>query len=87
MNALSHERLTPLNSLINMSEILMKMCEKSSALENLSDESRDFYTFVIKYSKTIWSVSKLMHMMTSSQINHYQIDCKRVQFTLSMLTV
>ena len=66
INALSHERMTPLNSIINISEIILR--EKA-----LSDQ-------YLKKIDVIWSSAKLMHLLTLSQIIQYKIYCK--QFTV-----
>ena len=66
INALSHERMTPLNSILNISEIILK--------------EKTFNDQYLKNIEVIWSSAKLMHLLTLSQIIQYKIYCK--QFTV-----
>ncbi len=128
-NGLSHERLGPLNSMINMSELLLRKCEQffkqrklnekkdrednilvspsmkrnsqntpviKSSLQVFTSKNNDlnlemqdelfrFHKFVNENSMVIWCQSKLMHLMTTSQLDHYAIDCKNLDLVATDL--
>ncbi len=69
INALSHERLTPLNSIINLSTMI---------LSEVIDES------VCEKVKVIIGSTEVLHKMTKSQLDHLAINSNKYQFNATM---
>jgi signal transduction histidine kinase len=65
-NALSHERLTPLNSIINLSAMILSEAIDESVYEKV---------------KVIQASAEVLQKMTKSQLDHLAINTKKYEFT------
>lgn len=95
-NALSHERLTPLNAIINGCEFIQKKIQekmdskykarnsqnKPNAVtqqQSVSGPSDDLLPVILKEIDIVWASSQGMHMLTTSQLETYKLECNKLQ--------
>ena len=70
-NALSHERMTPLNKIITLCQSIV---EKASNITQCKDQAR-----------IIWDNCERMRLMTESQLMHLRSECNKLQPRLTQL--
>jgi hypothetical protein len=52
--------------------------------DSVEEVTQSFVSFVQTQMDVIWSSSKAMELMTASQLQHYQIDCKQYEPKLTV---
>lgn len=67
--------MTPLNAIINKCESVHSKIKKVPDKQNVAE------TFATIKSEVdvIWASSKAMHLLTTSQLQNYQIDCDKLK--------